>query len=111
MFGKMKDKEKLKVMSNYDIIREIFEGTEKYATKTIADFVSAQGGVTLGDLDPALAAYFESSMEYYNSLKVQSLEYAKRMDFKELELDKKLEKQKMLLEEQNAMLKELLNKK
>lgn len=110
MFGKKKEEEVVK-MSNYSITKEILESVEKYATKTIADMVSAAGGVTLDDLDPSMASFLQSGLEYWNQTKEQSLNYALRQDYKELELDKKLEKQKMLLEEQNMMLKELLKRK
>lgn len=110
MFGKKKEEEVVK-MTNYGITKEILESVEKYATKTIADLVSAAGGVTLDDLDPSMAPFLQSSLDYWNQMKEQSLNYALRQDAKELELDRKLEKQKMLLEEQNMMLKELLKRK
>lgn len=111
MFGKNKEKE-VKVESNFNMIHDMFEESEKFLTKTIADMVSQAGGVTLDDVvDPTTASALKNTFEYYDRVKTQTLAYAVRMDQKELELDRKLEKQKMLLEEQKLMLEELLKRK
>lgn len=104
MFGKNKEV-KVTVKSNFEMINEIFEESEKYLTKTIADMVSQAGGVTLDDVvDPITSTAFKNSLEYYDRVKTQTLGYAMIQDQKEKELNEKLD-------EQTKLLKELLNKK
>ena len=104
MFGKNKET-KVTVKSNFEMIQGIFEESEKYFTKAIADMVSAAGGVTLDDvIDPMTSAALKDSLEYYDRVKTQTLGYAIIQDQKEKELNEKLD-------EQTKLLKELLNKK
>lgn len=99
MFGKNKET-KVVVKSNFEMINEIFEESEKYLTKTIADMVSQAGGVTLDDVvDPITSAGLKNSLEYYDKVKTQALGYAIIQDQKEKELNEKLEEQTKMLEE------------
>lgn len=104
MFGKNK-KVEVTVKSNFEMINEMFEESEKYLTKTIADMVSQAGGVTLDDVvDPITSVALKNSLEYYDKVKTQTLGYALIQDQKEKALNEKLN-------EQTKLLKELLNKK
>lgn len=99
MFGKNKET-KVTVMSNFGTINGIFEESEKYLTKTIADMVSAAGGVTLDDvIDPMTSTALKDSLEYYDKVKTMTLGYAIVQDRKEKELNEKLDKQTKMLEE------------
>lgn len=99
MFGKSKEV-KVTVKSNFEMINDIFEESEKYLTKTIADMVSQAGGVTLDDIvDPITSTALKNSLEYYDKVKTQTLGYAMIQDQKEKELQEKLDKQTKMLEE------------
>ena len=99
MFGKNKEV-KVVVKSNFEMVKDMLEESEKYLTKTIADMVSQAGGVTLDDVvDPITSAALKNSLEYYDKIKTQTLGYALVQDQKEKDLQEKLDKQTKMLEE------------
>ena len=96
MFGKNKIEEK----SNYEMVLEALQGSEKYMTQMVGKLVVANGGITLDQmLDPMSKIVMDDSLEYYKLARQQILDNAKIMDQKEKELNEKLDKQTKMLEE------------
>ena len=108
MFKFKKEREKVE-KSNLELVEEALDGAEKYLTKTIADMVSAAGGVTLDDVvDPMTMKALQNSMEYYHEYRELVLDSAARADQKEALLKERLDNQDKILAE---LLKEVKNKK
>lgn len=108
MFKFKKEREKIE-KSNLELVTQALESTEKYLTKTVADMVSAAGGVTLEDVvDPMTFKALQNSMEYYHEYRELILDSAARADQKEALLKERLDNQDKVLAE---LLKEVKNKK
>ena len=100
MFKFGKEKKEVELKSNFDMTLEALEESEKYLTKTVADMVSAAGGITLGDVvDPICKQAIDNTMEYYAKARQQILDCAEVSDKKEKLLNERLDKQDKILEE------------